>query len=130
MQLSSLLLTAVVGLTGFQGVAPDGGIPISPCLVTLIDEVKLPADLPSQEAGVLTTLRTEIPGPDGKPVMVRVRAGMEVKQGQLLGQIDNRRFNPAQRPGFLGAAIEFDAVVGDDDACHVRDLSSPIVLSP
>ena len=90
MQLSSLVLTAVVGLAGFQGAPRDGGIPISQCVVTLIDEVKLPADLPSQEAGVLTTLRTEVAWADGKTTLEPVSAGMKVKKGQLLGQIDNK----------------------------------------
>ena len=90
MQLSSLLLTAVVSLTGFQAAQESGGITISPCLVTLIDEVRLPANLPSQEAGVLTSLKTEVVAADGRRSLVRVRAGMDVKQGQLLGQIDNQ----------------------------------------
>jgi multidrug efflux pump subunit AcrA (membrane-fusion protein) len=90
MQLSSLLLTAVVSLAGFQGAPPDGGIPISQCVVTLKDEVRLPADLPSQEAGVLTTLRTKVRWADGTTSLEPVSAGMEVKKGQVLGQIDNQ----------------------------------------
>ena len=110
MQLSSLLLTAVVGLAGFQGIPQGSSIVIDhPCVVQLIEEVKLPADLPSQEAGVLTTLRpavmTDLPsqeagvltrtpviGADGKVLFLeeRVRAGMEVKKGDVLGQIDSQ----------------------------------------
>ena len=90
MQLSSLVLTAVVGLAGFQGTPQGQDIEIEQCVVKLMDEVKLPANLPSQEAGVLTALRTEAIGADGKPSWVRVRAGMAVKKGQLLGQIDNQ----------------------------------------
>ena len=90
MQLSSLILSAVVGLAGFQGAPRGGPITIDSCIVRLIEEVKLPADLPSQEAGVLITLRVEAVDADGKRYLYPVRAGMPVAAGQVLGQIDNR----------------------------------------
>ncbi len=90
MQLSSLLLTAAVSLVEFQGVPDAGGVVVDSCLVELMDEVKLPADLPSQEAGVLTILRKGIANADGTLSWEeRVSAGMNVAEGDLLGQIDN-----------------------------------------
>jgi multidrug efflux pump subunit AcrA (membrane-fusion protein) len=90
MQLSSLLLTAAVSLVEFQGVPDAGGVVVDSCVVNLMDEVKLPADLPSQEAGVLTILRKGAAGADGALSWgERVSAGMNVAAGDLLGQIDN-----------------------------------------
>ena len=90
MQLSSLLLTAAVSLAGFQAAPAGEDVTIDVCVVKLIDEVKLPADLPSQEAGVLTVLRTEVVGANGQRSLERVRAGMSVVEGQVLGQIDDQ----------------------------------------
>ena len=91
MQLSSLILSAVVGLAGFQGAPRGGPITIDSCVVRLIEEAKLPADLPSQEAGVLITLRMGVVDADNKRLWGNpVRAGMPVSAGQVLGQIDNR----------------------------------------
>jgi macrolide-specific efflux system membrane fusion protein len=70
-----------------------GTYTVSDCLITLIEEV----DLPAQEAGVLKELKTarlNIDGTpaldaEGKPQYVEVREGLEVVKGQLLGRIDD-----------------------------------------
>ena len=58
---------------------------VSDCLITLIEDVTVPA----QEAGVLKELRTAKRGPDGTAEYVEVREGIEVVEGQLLGRIDD-----------------------------------------
>jgi hypothetical protein len=74
----------------------DPGV-VDDCLVTLIDDVRVPADLDVQQGGgVLTDLKTPLLGPDGQPVklpngqtaMIKVTEGLQVTRGQVLGQID------------------------------------------
>jgi macrolide-specific efflux system membrane fusion protein len=65
----------------------DPGV-LRDCVVTLIADVNVPADLQAQEGGVLTGLRTDTPGPDGQPL--KVTEGVQVKLGQVLAQIDLR----------------------------------------
>jgi len=77
------------------GIAASPAFPASPevtvktCLVSLIEEARVPA----QEAGVLLDVSTieRVTGPDGQPaeVYVPVTKGRHVTAGQVLAQIDN-----------------------------------------
>ena len=68
--------------------------------LVLIDE----AEIPAEEAGKLMQLRTALKGPDGKTLLkegsVRwdkeIKEGMEVNQGDLLGQIDDSQARMAK----------------------------------
>lgn len=62
MQLSSLALTVVLTFAGSQiGASQNDAAVIRNCRVTLIDDLQVPADLPAQESGVLTSLELQRP---------------------------------------------------------------------
>lgn len=97
MQVSLIALGAALLLTGpQQGSASEG--PNEPhkirrCTITLIEDVRIPAE----EAGKLVAWQTPVLDANGSPVVRQgqpayqeVREGLEVSQGQLLGQIDDR----------------------------------------
>ncbi len=77
MQLSSLALTVVLTFAGSQITASqnDAAVILN-CRVILIDDLQVPADLPAQESGVLTSLE--------------VSEGMSVVAGRVLAQVDTR----------------------------------------
>ena len=106
MQIALIALSTSLLLSGPQQVPTSGGsstsdegrYPIHNCLTTLIREI----DIAAQEAGVLKEvplLVPLVPAADGTPQQqqvlngdpqfVEIREGMDVKKGQLLGQIDD-----------------------------------------
>jgi macrolide-specific efflux system membrane fusion protein len=68
--------------------------------LVLIDE----AEIPAEEAGKLMQLQTALKGPDGKTLLKdgsvqwdkEIKEGMEVNQGELLGQIDDSQARMAK----------------------------------
>jgi multidrug efflux pump subunit AcrA (membrane-fusion protein) len=97
MQVTLIALSTAFLLAGPQSASAQepssGTFPVSGCLITLINDVNVPA----QEAGVLKELKTPVLNQDGTPVLdaggnpsyVEVREGIEVVEGQLLGRIDD-----------------------------------------
>jgi biotin carboxyl carrier protein len=78
---------------GRAGQASADAYVIPVCYVTLINEM----DIPAQEAGVIRELMTPVLDAGGNPVLdaqgqpayQEVREGLEVREGQLLGRIDD-----------------------------------------
>ena len=95
MQVTLIALSAAFLLAGPQAGSVPGSatdqFPVPNCLVTLISDVNVPANLAPQEAGVLRELK--------------VREGDEVVEGQLLGQIDDE----VERKRREGAAYSLEA---------------------
>lgn len=84
MQLTSVAMVVCFAAAGFQG---NGAAPyqnVSKWTVRAIDKVVVP----TEEAGVLLDLNTDLQDESGNPV--RLTRGLYVKQGQVLGRIDDR----------------------------------------
>jgi macrolide-specific efflux system membrane fusion protein len=97
MQTALIVLGTVLLLTGPQrGPVSEGEARtylVKGCTITLIDEVNVPAE----EAGKLVDMQTPLLDysgnpvlEQGQPVLVEVREGTQVSQGQLLARIDDR----------------------------------------
>jgi multidrug efflux pump subunit AcrA (membrane-fusion protein) len=98
MQVALIALSTTLLLSspqpGRAGQASADAYVIPNCLITLIQENEIPA----QEAGVIWELRTPVLDERGNPVLdaqgqpayQEVLEGLEVREGQLLGRIDDR----------------------------------------
>jgi macrolide-specific efflux system membrane fusion protein len=92
MQVTLIALSTAFLLAGPQPATTDQ-FTVSDCLITLIEEI----DLPAREAGQLIELRTarrnldgsEFRDAQGNPQYVEVREGLYVMEGQVLGRIDD-----------------------------------------
>ncbi|MEQ8786255.1 MAG: efflux RND transporter periplasmic adaptor subunit [Pirellulaceae bacterium] len=107
MQLASLALIALLAITGPpEGVASGGAVgdsaSISSCVVTLIDQARVP----SMEAGVLTELLVE--------------EGQAVKAGDFVARIDDLEAQSAREI----AAVETEIAAEDLDQKKVRRLQA------